>query len=451
MPPMKNKRTIVIVTLSVVTLGVAVWWFFLRGPGDLSGRMAGIPDAANGLEPTSMGEHDWPCWGGARHDNRSDVTGIRTDWSGGLKRLWRIHYLCQGTGDSATWSTPVIRGNRLVVPGSDGKNDLIFCLNPETGALLWYKSYAADAGTDQGHGPRATACIDGDRVYTFGCSGDLACWQLYDGKLLWRKKVGDEGGDEPRWGHSSSPLVLGRNVIVQGGGQATAIAYDKTTGKVAWKWSAPGDGGAGYAAPMPMQVGDATQLLVFHATGLAGLSPASGSMIWNVEWTTQYGVNAATPVVAGNIVFITSDYGVGCAAIEVSAGSARMLWKNRAIKSHHSDAVIVDGYVYGYSGKSSQNRGDLVCLRLEDGSEQWRTREVGHGTMVHVDGHLMCLDGKGNLFLVKPNPEALQKVTEMPNALPDIDRNAWARPVIANGRLYLRYMQTLICYDLRSK
>ena len=447
---MKNKWTIILVA-AVAVAGAAVWWFLLRGPGDLSGDTEGVPDPEAKLRTVRTGEHDWPCWGGPRHDNRSDVKHIRTKWSGGLKRLWRRDFLCQGDKASATWAGPVIQGDHLVVPGRDKDNDLLFCLDPETGKLIWKQSYAAETSSAEGQGTRATPFIDGDRVYTFSRGGDLACWQLYDGKPIWRENVHDEGGDEPRWGLASAPLVHGGKVIVQGGGSATAIAYDKMTGKVAWKWKGPGDGDAGYAAVRPMQVGEDTQLLVFHATGLAGLKPNDGSRIWNIGWPTDYGVNAATPVVVGDTVFITSNYKEGCAAVKVTPDDGRILWKNKKIKSHHSDAAVIDGYVYGYSGTSNQNRGDLVCLRLSDGAEQWRTREVGHGTLVEVDGYLLCLDGKGNLFLVKPDPKEFRIVAKMPGALPDVDRNAWTRPVIANGRLYLRYMQTLICYDLINK
>lgn len=447
---MKSKWSIGILTVLVLAaLGGGYYWFVVHGAEDTGGPVEDIPEPVANPGPITTGPNDWPCWGGPRHDNRSDVTGIRTDWADGLKKLWEVRYLCQGA-KASTWSSPVVAGNRLVVPGRDRNNDLVFCLDPETGKLLWIKSYEADPGTKHGPGPRATPYIDGDRVYTFGRAGDLVCWRLRDGEKLWRRNVGRDGGKVPEWGYASSPLVHEGMVIVQGGGTATAIAYDRMTGKVAWKWRSP-DGDAGYAALRPMQVGQDTQILVFHATGLAGLAPADGRQAWNIPWETRYGVNAATPVVAGDTVFITSDYAMGCAAVEVSAAGASETWSNRNIQSHHSDPAVIDGYVYGYSGKGDQNRGDLVCLKLDDGSEQWSTREVGHGTVVRVDGHLLCLDGKGNLFLVRPDPKAFKKIAEMPDALPNVSRYSWTRPVIANGRLYLRYRQTLICYDLINK
>jgi len=445
---MKKKTTlIVLAVLLIAALAGGYYWLVVYGIEDTGGPVEAVPKPMATPTPLTTGPHDWPRWGGANHDNRSEVTGIRTDWSGGLKKLWEVRYLCQGD-KASTWSGPVVVGNRLVVPGRDGKtdSDMVFCLDSETGELVWVQSYKAQTGTQHGPGPRATPCIDEDRVYTFGRSGDLACWKLLDGRKLWQSNVNDSGGKPSRWGYASAPLVQGNNVIVQAGGNATAVAYDKMTGKVAWTWQAHSEEAA-FAAPRPMQVDDATQLLIFHATGLAGLTP-EGKKLWNVDWKTTYGVNAATPMIDGKTVFITSDYGKGCAAVNVASDSATRTWANKAIQSHHSDPAIIDGYVYGYSGKSDQNRGDLVCLKLADGSQQWETREVGHGTMVQVDGHLICLDNAGDLFLIKPDPSGFKKVTEFPKAMPNVGDHAWTRPVIANGKLYLRYRQTLICYDL---
>ena len=129
------------------------------------------------------------------------------------------------------------------------------------------------------------------------------------------------------------------------------------------------------------------------------------------------------------------------------AGYGDAFWQGQ-VKAMWAGTRAGKPTVYGYSGKSNQNKGHLVCIKLADGAEQWRTREVGHGAMVQVDGHLMCLGGKGDLFLIKPDPSGFKKVTEFPNALPNVGNHAWTRPVIANGKLYLRYRQALICYDL---
>ena len=444
-----KRRRLVILLASVVLLAAGLTVFYVArvaiyGKQELSGPQAAVPTQPGALAPIGRGDADWPCWRGPNLDGRSAVTGIREDWTGGLQKLWEVDFLCQGK-DSVTWSAPVVQGNSLVVPGRDEKNDLVFCLDPENGELIWLGSYEADARTSRGPGARATPFIDDDRVYTFGRDGDLACWDLKAGNLIWRRNVKDAGGKEPTWGHSSSPLVHKDKAFVQGGGKALVLAYDKMSGDIAWKSM---EGNAGYAAPTLVDAGEEAKLLVFHGKGLACLDPDDGKELWSVPWTTNYDVNATTPVTAGTTVFITSGYSRGCQALEMMDTEAAVLWRNKAISSQHSDPFIIDGFIYSYSGQSNQNKGYFKCVELKTGEEKWSTGEIGWGTMIHIDGHLLCMDIAGNLFLVRPDPSGFRKVTQFRGALGSVGHPAWTIPIVANGKLYLRYMQRLVCYNL---
>jgi outer membrane protein assembly factor BamB len=420
----------------------------LRGTEDLSGPAQAIPEAVEtNTTLRDIGESDWPCWRGANGDGRSSVTGIKSDWTAGLSQVWEVDFLCQGRA-SATWSAPVIQGDRLVVCGRSKTQDLIFCLNTTDGSLLWTASYPAKAGNDHGAGMRATPCIDGGRIYTFGRGGNVVCWNLIDGRQHWHKNVEEAGGKAPRWGHSSSPLVTDEHVLVQAGGTARVIAYDKLTGEVQWT---SGTGPAGYAPLLPVTLGDTPALLAFHGQGLAALAPDTGTELWNTVWETSYGVNATTPLVSDDRVFITSGYSTGAQLLQVSATEVKPLWTNKVIAAHHSDGFILDGFIYGYSGQSMQNSGTFKCVELTSGKEQWSTKKMGWGTCVYVDSYLLCLDIKGNLFLMKPDPKQFVLVTKLRNALGKIKGPAWTLPVIANDKVYLRFKQHLVCYDLVAR
>ena len=435
------------VTISIIFGSIIAYHVYqeVMGSEDLNGTQTVIPEPSNTLPPLVKGKTDWPNWRGPGLDGKSMVSGIRRDWTGGLKKIWQVDYLCQGK-QTATWSSVVVQGNRLVVPGRDEQNDLLFCLNSENGDLIWAGSYPAETDAGHGPGPRATPFIDDTLIYTFGRGGDLVCWQLYDGEMVWQQNVQSLGGMEPGWGYSSSPLVFKNLVIVQGGGTATVIAYDKITGDLVWKSL---EGPAGYAAlTLGKSITD-TSLIVFHGKGLSCLNPMTGQELWSTSWETSYDVNATTPAISNNILFMTSGYDRGSQSLRIGETSFEIIWKQDNYASQHSDPVIIDGYIYGYSGQSNQNRGDFVCLNLETGLEMWRTNKIGWGTTVMVDGYLLCMDIKGNLFLVNPDPSAFHKVTEMKNALTGkVKHPAWTIPVIANGKLYLRYLQQLICYDL---
>ncbi len=447
---MKKKTIIrivlgVVIAIVLVAVGMGIKIYnHIEGSEKISGKQDSVPETKESYTPIEKSEADWTSWHGPNYDKKSTYTGINKNWSSGLTKKWDINFLCQGKR-TASWSAPVVQGNRLIVPGRDVTNDIIFCLNPENGKLIWKYEYEAETGTNHGPGARATPFIDDDRVYTFGRNGDLICLKLYDGKLLWKTNVMDFGGEEPNFGHSSSPLVYDDKVYVQGGGKALALAFDKMSGELAWKSL---EGPAGYAPPTIYKSGENIQILFFHGTALSGLNPDNGKELWNIPWATDHSINASLPVYENNTVFITSGYGQGCQAIKLTGDKAKTLWTNLSIEGQHTDPVILNGYVYGYSGESSQNDGSLKCIRLSDGKEMWSSNEAGYGTLVFADGHLICMDIEGNLHLIEANPKKFVKVSEMKNAIADVKNPNWVTPILANGKLYLRYMQKLICYDI---
>ncbi len=438
-----------IVVLAGIVLAIIFWESVqvMSSSKNVHGVVGRIPhyDAAEAPALT-IGEADWVCWRGINGDGRAGVSGLITDWSSGLRKVWEVEYLCHGTA-SATWSAPVIQGNRLIVCGRGDSTDIVFCLNPEDGSLIWEQSYPAKPGLSHGAGSRATPWIDGDRVVTFGRAGDLICWNLLDGSKVWHKNVEDEGGEEQTWGHSSSPLVTDELVIANGGGTARTIAYDKETGDVVWK---TGEGPPGYAVLLNIIIEDQKAVLSFHGTGLAALDRTNGRQLWNTPWETESEVNATTPLIAGDKIFITSGYGFGCALLKVSKSGAEVVWRNKVMSSHHSDPLLIDGYIYGFSGYSMQNKGSFKCVDLNTGEEKWSTNKMGWGTCVQVNDLLLCMDIKGNLFLMQPDPEGFILVTELDHALGKVRGAAWTVPVVANNRLYLRFKQKLVCLDISS-
>ena len=440
------KIILIIVVVVLVSLGYIGYQIYqsIMGSEPISGNQDRIPATMATAPPITKGDADWTNWRGENFEGKSATTGIQTDWSKGLKKIWQVNYLCQDQG-TASWAASVIQGNRLIIPGRDEMNDLVFCINAETGELIWESSYKAEAGSSHGPGSRATPFINENKVYTFGRSGDLVCWQLEDGKLIWRKNVKDEGGSEPQWGFSTTPLVFENKVIVQGGGKALVIAYDKITGDLIWKSM---EGEAGYAAAITMNFENELKLLIYHGTGLSCLDPFDGKLLWTAPWATEYNVNATTPIVSNDIVFHTSGYKMGCEALKVTNTGYTVLWKSNIMEAQHSDPILIDGYLYGYSGESSRNNGQFKCIELSTGKEMWSTSEIGQGTTTFVDGHLICLDIKGNLFLIQPDPSGFKKVGEIKAAIEGVKNPAWTVPVVANGKLYLRYMQKLVCYKL---
>ena len=406
-----------------------------------------IPEVSGKPTPLQEGADDWPAWKGVNADNSSTFTAIKTDWSKGLKKLWEIKYLCQGK-KSASWSCPAIKGNRLVIPGRDETHDHIYCLDPDTGKLLWHKSYKAPSGSDTfGEGQRATPLIDEDRVYTISRGGDLICWKLYDGETLWQKNLKSLGGKIPIWGHSASPVLLNSKLILQAGGEAQLIALDKYSGKLIWN-SGPGEGS--YSTPVIFQANNKKMILLFAGKSLAAFSPDTGKKLWDTPWPLKNNINVITPPIEEKqkIAIISSWYKKGIQAVRISEKEPKILWKNNNIEAHQTDPFILNGYIYGYSGMSAFNKNDFKCLDLKTGKEIWTTTKLGTGQFIYVKPFFICLDIKGGLFLIKPEPKGLNLVTSFKGAVPGVKKRVWTKPIVARGKLYLRYVNHLICYDI---
>jgi outer membrane protein assembly factor BamB len=444
----KKIVRIILIVIGAFAIGFAGFgiyiYNFTQKSERITGRKESVPLKNTTLEILTKGSSDWGSWQGENFDKKSTFTGIVKDWSKGLKKVWEVNYLCQGK-QSATWSAPVVQGNVLIVPGRDDTNDLIFCLNSSTGEFFWKGLYEAKTKDNHGPGARATPVIDNDRAYSYGRGGDLVCWDLHDGKILWHKKAADLGGIEPDWGYSSSPLLIGNKVIIQAGGKVLATAYDKITGDLLWT---SGKGAGGYS-PLNVFTADSS-LLLLSGDALSGINRETGTVTWSLPWIVEYKINATTPLSEGNIVFVTSGYKKGSMAVKIERNKPEVLWQSNALEGQQTDPVILKGYIYGYSGNSSSNRGELVCLRLTDGKVMWKTSGAGMGTLAYADGYLVCLDIKGNLYLVEANPDKFVKAGEFKKAIPDVKHPAWTAPVIANGKLYLRYLQSIVCYDINS-
>ena len=181
---MKKYKKILLIVFALLLVLVSYLGYQVyqnvAGSEPLAGKQEKIPEKTETTGSLTKGLADWPNWRGPALNVKSAATGIQTDWSQGLEKLWQVDFLCQDKS-TASWSTAVIQGNRLVVPGRDEKNDWVFCLNPDNGQLIWKTSYEAEAATSHGPGSRATPFIDDDRVYTFGRSGDLFAGHLKTG------------------------------------------------------------------------------------------------------------------------------------------------------------------------------------------------------------------------------------------------------------------------------
>ena len=384
---------------------------------------------------------DWPQWRGANRDGISPETGLLDSWpKGGPPLVWKI----QGLGEG--YSSPAVASGRLFIQGQRGDEEFVLSFDAGTGKQLWSSPTGHGFRESRGYGPRGTPTVDADRVYALAADGMLVCLEAASGKRLWGYNVVDRfHGRVLHWGISESPLVEGDRVIVTPGGSGAAVvALDKISGKVLWTSQSDS---AGYSSPVAFDAGGSRRLVVFTGEAAIGLDFNTGRLLWRYEKVSNRTANIATPIVHDGEIFLSSDYGTGCALLKVAATGGKVdaseVYFNRDMKNHYSTSVLVGDYLYGFSSSI------LTAMKFQTGEVAWRDRSVGKGSLIYADRHLYCLGEEGVVGLVEASPAGYKEKSRF-----EISKGGfptWSQPVIANGKLYLREQDNLYCYNIKKQ
>ncbi len=390
---------------------------------------------------TAADPQDWPQWRGPNRDGISPESGLAIEWGpSGPPLLWRARI---GSGFSAV----TIAQGRAYTLFQAKENEVVICWDAEMGKELWrhqWQTPVIDA-QEKRSGPRSTPAVADGKIYAIGSSGRFFCLDAATGEVKWQHDLLVEyGATLPVWGVSCSPLVDGNRVFTCPGGPGgrSIVAFDTDNGKEVWKSQ---DDTAGYSSPILVNAAGRRQLLMFTGKALVSLSPVDGALYWRYSWPTDYDVNAATPICAGNYVFISSNYGKGCALVEIvpeADGSlqARMVYENNRMKNHFSSCVLFNDHLYGFDDTF------LVCLSFRTGKVCWKERGFGKGSLLLADGRLMVLGEDGKLAVSPATPEGFQPQSTFRFS----ENRCWTMPVVAGGKLYLRDESEIACFSLKK-
>jgi outer membrane protein assembly factor BamB len=387
---------------------------------------------------------DWPGLLGPTRDGVSTETGLLATWPAkGPPRVWEREV---GEG----YSGPVIAGGSLVLFHRVGGDEVIECLEATTGKDRWKFPYAS-AYSDRfgkGDGPRATPLIASNKVWTLGAGGVLTCVTLNDGKKVWQRDLTADYNPRPGFfGVGTTPLLEDGKLLVNVGAPGAGIvALDPATGKELWKAT---DQGASYASPVAATIAGVRHVIFFTRDGVLSLDPATGAVRFTKRWRSRFdaSVNAATPLVIGDLVFVTASYGTGALLLQCKKDSADEIWKNdRTLSSQYASPVVRDGFLYGCDGRSDAGTVALRCLELKTGEVRWSKESFGSSSVIAADGRLILLTEDGDLVLADCSPAAYHERARA-SVLTGPVR---ALPALSDGRLYARDNRKLVCWDLRK-
>ena len=348
------------------------------------------------------------------------------------------------------FSSPVVGQGRLVICHRLGDELVVDCLNPKVGSGVWTYRQAMTYKDDFDSAPRPTPSIKDLRVFVHNTDDQFVCLDLKEGKKLWSHELRTEFKGRAYWhGVVSSPLAVGRAVYVHiGGPQAGLVAFESTTGKVLWRALDEETSGS---SPMLAKLDGQLQILIVTRTALHGIDPDTGQVNWSfpIKGQGTGSVFAASPVVSGDYVFVSGWYGAGADLLRVKGGKAEAVWdRDDALSTHYATGIIYEGYIYGYHGHATEQRGpNLRCVEMMTGKVMWEQPKSGAGTITRFGDHLLILTDRGELLLAKASSKEFSvisraQVTGKPT------RSCLA---IADGFAYVKGPKKLVCLDLRTE
>jgi outer membrane protein assembly factor BamB len=392
---------------------------------------------------------DWPQWNGPNHDGKSTEKGLLAEWpTDGPELAWKA------TGFGRGYSGIAVVGDRLYTMGEKAGADWVVAASANGGKMLWSTKVGAPGpsgvpGYDF-QGPRSTPTVDHGLIFALDASGEIICVNAVDGQEQWRRSlVKDLGGKPPTWGYSESPLVDGGQVVVTPGGKQGAIAaFARKTGELLWQTKEFTDA-AHYSSIVPTEIDGIHQYVQLTAAHVVGLSAKDGHVLWKAPRQANVAV-IPTPLVAGNEIYVTSGYGAGCNLFKVADSEGKLsvtqIYANHVMVNHHGGAVWVGEYIYGYS----ESKG-LTCQKARTGEALWAEKEkIKKCSVSYADGKLYCREeDTGTVVLVEAASGGYVEKGRL-NQPERSQEKAWTHPVIANGKLYLRDQDLLLCYDIKG-
>lgn len=400
---------------------------------------------------------DWPQWRGPQRSGVSSETGLLKQWpKEGPKLLWQVNDIGDG------YSTPVVVGTRIYLMSNRGMdNEFVQALSTVDGKVIWTTRVGNVGNPDQNPSypkARSTPTVDGNFIYALGSDGDLVCLEAKGGKIQWQKSLRKDFAGQPgEWAYAESPLVDGDLVIVTpGGAEATMVAVNKKSGALVWKSAVPGNEPAGYASAIVVQASGRKQYVQLLTKGLVGVDAKTGQVLWRYEAVAKGPAQYWTPIARGELVY-GGALGVGGGLVRLKADSsgvaAEQVYFIRGLPNGIGGGVLVGEHLYG-----TEVGQKLVSAEFATGKVKWQADNFGWGSVASADGHLYLHLISGDMALVEATPEAFrEKGRFTPPAQPkhsksgDYGEGAFAYPVIANGRLYIRDLGTLWSYDIKEK
>ncbi|MCL2689406.1 MAG: PQQ-binding-like beta-propeller repeat protein [Chitinispirillia bacterium] len=374
-------------------------------------------------------------WRGVNRDGIYHETGLLKEWpDGGPQLLWYV----EGLGDGYT--SPAVANGKIYIAGlADG--DLVLFVFDLNGKFLnrrvvgkeWRKSYP---------GTRSTIAVNDGKLYIFGGMGTLHCLDEETLSEIWKRDlIAEFDGKNIMFGITESPLIVDDKIFITPGGEThNMVALNKHTGELIWSSRGAGTPPA-YCSPQFI-AGYSIPIIVTNTENeIVAFNADNGDVLWIHPQPSGNTIHPNTPLYYGGRILSITGYGGGAWQYRITddGRGAELLWHNNA-DNQIGGVVKMDGYIFT-SGHRSKG---FVCIDWQTGDIKWRVNELAPSAVIAADGMLYVYSERGEMALVKPDPDRFQLVSGFEVTMGT--RQHWAHPVIHDGVLYIRRGNVLMAY-----
>lgn len=383
-------------------------------------------------------ENKWIQFRGPERSGHSMESLDGVDWSTSKPELVWKHELGSGFAELT------IMGNRMYTMTSQTidsitGSEFLAAYELETGEELWRQKvdsiYFDPDGW--GDGSRTTPSIDDEHIYCLSGHGKLSAHHLKDGAIIWQIDLKAKyGSAEPRWGFSTSPIILEDLLIMEVGGKddKAFVAFDKENGDIVWNH---GTGNASFNSPLLATIDNQLQIIFANGKTLYSFNP-KGDTLWTYAMPFG-GITAMPLLIEDNKIFLSGIRNPGFVIVEINDQIATEFIRGTSMKTDFNTAIYHDGFIYGFHVAS------LRCISAETGEVKWTKRGFGKGSLMMVDDKLMVLSDKGKLIIVEAKPDAFQEVV----SVQALEGKSWTAPSFVNGKVYVRNLTHMACYKIK--
>jgi outer membrane protein assembly factor BamB len=397
-----------------------------------------------GIISAGISDSEWPQHLGPKRDGHYRGPSIIDTFPGSGPRLVWEESLGEG------FAGPVVDGEKVVLFHRAAGESILACFHTQTGRLLWEDkqraTYKDDFGFEQG--PRATPTIHHSRVYALGADGLLRCVDMLSGKRIWSVDLKKTfGASKGFFGFAGSPLAVGERLYLNVGGTQMAgiVALRADTGALEWK--ATGHE-ASYSSPILGEIGGRSSVVVFSREGLVVLDPKVGKVWHEFPWRARMNasVNAATPLLIGDRVFVSASYRVGGALVDLGGEKPRTIWEGDSMSNHYATCVFHEGFLYGFHGRQESGCA-LRCIEAGTGKTRWTESSFGAGSIIVAGDSLVILKESGELVLATASPDSYRQQA----SAQVLGNQVRAYAALANGIYFARDKKRLVALDLLKR